>query len=173
MTITSRDIVEILKTARELGYKEFRLELEGLQLSASSEARASDRGVPASLAGSPPPALTLPVSSPGAPAASPAAPVASPSMASTGAAQAPREGLVVVSAPMSGTFYRSPAPGEPPFVEVGSRVEAGDVICIIEVMKLFNSIRAGTAGVITEIAVGNEGAVVAGQPVIWIKPSDA
>lgn len=74
---------------------------------------------------------------------------------------------------MSGTFYRSPAPGEPPFVEVGSRVEVSDVICIIEVMKLFNSIRAGTAGVITEIAVDNEGAVVAGQPVIWIKPSNA
>lgn len=169
MTITSRDIVEVLKTARELGYKEFQLEIEGLRLSASSAVRSSDKVALAYLGGAP----DAPTSSPGIPAHGLAAPVTSLSTLSAAGTPTSRDGLVAVNAPMSGTFYRSAAPGEPPFVEIGSRVKAGDIICIIEVMKLFNSIRAGTAGLIAEIAVGNEGAVVAGQPVIWIKPTNA
>jgi acetyl-CoA carboxylase biotin carboxyl carrier protein len=162
--LTSRDIVEVLKTAHELGYREFQLEFEGLQLSASTAVRASDKAAPVFAGGAaaaPAPAPATP--SPPARAASPSAPSASPS----------REGLIAVNAPMSGTFYRSPSPGAPPFVEVGSSVQASDIICIIEVMKLFNSIRAGIAGVIADIAVDNDGGVVAGQPVIWIKPAKA
>lgn len=159
MKITSRDIVDVLKTARELGYREFQLEFEGLRLSASTTVRANERVLSGSAV---PASVVLPPA---------AAEIASPSTPPSSAVLASREGLIAVSAPMSGTFYRSSSPGAPPFVEVGSRVQAGDVICIIEVMKLFNSIRAGTAGVIAEIAVANEGAVVAGQPVIWIKPA--
>jgi acetyl-CoA carboxylase biotin carboxyl carrier protein len=65
------------------------------------------------------------------------------------------EGEVAVRAPMLGTFYRAPAPGAPPFVEVGQRVRAKDTVCIIEVMKLFNSIEAGVDGVVTRILVEN------------------
>jgi acetyl-CoA carboxylase biotin carboxyl carrier protein len=56
---------------------------------------------------------------------------------------------------MLGTFYRAPAPGEQPFVEVGQEVKAEDTVCIIEVMKLFNSIKAGVAGRVAEIRAEN------------------
>jgi acetyl-CoA carboxylase biotin carboxyl carrier protein len=75
-----------------------------------------------------------------------------------------------VRAPMVGTFYRAPAPGAPPFVEVGSKVEAGTVVGIIEVMKLMNQIEAGVSGVVKEVLVGNAQAVEHGQPLMLIDP---
>ena len=65
------------------------------------------------------------------------------------------EGEVAIRAPMLGTFYRSPAPGDPPFVEIGERVQADDTVCLIEVMKLFSSIKAGVDGVVSRILVEN------------------
>jgi acetyl-CoA carboxylase biotin carboxyl carrier protein len=65
------------------------------------------------------------------------------------------EGEVAISAPMLGTFYRSPAPGDPAFVETGKRVQADDTVCLIEVMKLFSSIKAGVDGVVSRILVEN------------------
>jgi len=65
----------------------------------------------------------------------------------------------VIASPMLGTFYRAPAPGEAPFVDVGARVEPDTIVGIIEVMKMMNSIHAGVAGTIAEICVEN------GQPV--------
>jgi acetyl-CoA carboxylase biotin carboxyl carrier protein len=62
---------------------------------------------------------------------------------------------VAIVAPMLGTFYRAPAPGDPPFVEVGTRVEPDTIVGIIEVMKMMNSVAAGVAGVIAEIHVAN------------------
>jgi len=62
---------------------------------------------------------------------------------------APKE--FAIRAPMQGTFYRSPAPGSPPFVEIGQAVQAGDTVCLIEVMKLFSSINAGVDGVVRTI----------------------
>ena len=64
-------------------------------------------------------------------------------------------GLVAVRAPLPGTFYRAPRPGAAPFVEVGSRVGADTVVGIVETMKLFNSVSAGTAGTVAEICLGN------------------
>jgi len=63
--------------------------------------------------------------------------------------------LVAVRAPLPGTFYRAPRPGAAPFVEVGSRVGADTVVGIVETMKLFNSVSAGTAGTVAEICLGN------------------
>ena len=77
---------------------------------------------------------------------------------------------IVIKAPMVGTFYRSPAPGEPPFVEIGEEVEPDTVICIIEVMKLMNSISAGSSGTIKEILVDNAEPVEFGQPLVVIEP---
>jgi acetyl-CoA carboxylase biotin carboxyl carrier protein len=65
------------------------------------------------------------------------------------------EGELAVRAPMLGTFYRAQAPGAPPFVEVGQRVRADDTVCLIEVMKLFNSVKAGVDGVVTQILAEN------------------
>ena len=75
-------------------------------------------------------------------------------------------GEVAVRAPMLGTFYRAASPGAPAFVEVGQRVKADDVVCLIEVMKLFNSIKAGVDGVVTKILVDNGKLVEFDQPLI-------
>jgi acetyl-CoA carboxylase biotin carboxyl carrier protein len=65
------------------------------------------------------------------------------------------DGLVEITAPLPGVFYRSPRPGAAPFVEVGDRVQPETVVAIIETMKLMNSVTAGIAGTIAEIAIGN------------------
>ncbi|MFZ5632173.1 MAG: acetyl-CoA carboxylase biotin carboxyl carrier protein [Bacillota bacterium] len=77
---------------------------------------------------------------------------------------------VPVKAPMVGTFYRAPAPGEPPFVEVGSKVKEDDIIGIIDVMKLMNTIKAGQKGIVREICVENEQMVEYDQVLIIIDP---
>lgn len=75
----------------------------------------------------------------------------------------------VTSAPNLGTFYRSPKPGSPPFVEVGQRVEAGDELCLVEVMKLFTSVRAECGGTVRHIAVSDAELVETGQALMYIE----
>ena len=79
-------------------------------------------------------------------------------------------GSVLVRAPMVGTFYRAPAPGAAPFVEVGQHVQPDATVCIIEVMKLMNSIAAETRGVVTEILVEDGKHVEYGQVLVVIRP---
>lgn len=74
----------------------------------------------------------------------------------------------IVKSPMVGTFYRSSAPGSPPYVEVGSMVKDGDTLCIIEAMKLLNEIDADASGVIKQILVENGQPVEFGQPLFVI-----
>jgi acetyl-CoA carboxylase biotin carboxyl carrier protein len=81
------------------------------------------------------------------------------------------DGATLIKAPMLGTFYRSPKPGAPPFVEVGQSVNEDDVVCIIEVMKLFNTVKAGVRGQITKILAGNGQMVEFQQPLFLIKPA--
>ncbi len=95
-----------------------------------------------------------------------AAPVAA-AVPAAPAAPAEPEGHVVKS-PMVGTFYRASAPGNPPFVEIGSSVKAGDTLCIIEAMKLLNEIDADASGVIKQILVENGQPVEFGQPLFVI-----
>ncbi len=77
-------------------------------------------------------------------------------------------GEIAVRAPMLGAFYRAASPGAPPFVEIGQRVRADDVVCLIEVMKLFNSIKAGADGVVTKILAENSKLVEFDQPIIVV-----
>lgn len=79
-----------------------------------------------------------------------AAPIAVPKVASVAV-----DGLIDIRTPLLGTFYRSPKPGSPPFVEVGSRVEKNTVVAIVETMKLMNSVYAGVCGTIVEICLGD------------------
>ena len=78
-------------------------------------------------------------------------------------------GLVVVRAPLPGTFYRAPRPGAAPFVEVGSRVGADTVIGIVETMKLMNSVPAGVAGVVAEFCVANAEFAAQGAALLRIR----
>jgi len=79
------------------------------------------------------------------------------------------EGVMAVAAPMLGTFYRTPSPGEKPFVEQGDKVSPDDTVCLVEVMKLFNSVKAGMAGTVEQILVENGTLVEYGQPLILIR----
>ena len=92
-----------------------------------------------------------------------AAPVAAP-VAAAEAPSAPKLNGTVVKSPMVGTFYRTPAPTSPAFVEVGQTVKKGDTICIVEAMKMMNHIEAEVSGVIESILVEN------GQPVEYDQP---
>ncbi|NMX53586.1 acetyl-CoA carboxylase biotin carboxyl carrier protein [Pseudomonas veronii] len=96
-------------------------------------------------------------------APAPAAPVAAAPVAAAEPA-APKLNGFVAKSPMVGTFYRTPAPGSPAFVEVGKTVKEGDTICIVEAMKMMNHITAEKAGVIESILVEN------GQPVEYDQP---
>jgi acetyl-CoA carboxylase biotin carboxyl carrier protein len=100
-------------------------------------------------------------------AGAPAAAIAPPRAAPTPVP----EGMVAIRAPMLGTFYRAPAPGEKPFVEEGQQVRADDTVCLIEVMKLFNTIRAGVDGEVVKIIAENGSLVEFDQPLIFIAPS--
>lgn len=79
---------------------------------------------------------------------------------------------VPVRAPCLGTFYRAPKPGSPPFVAIGQRVTADTEVCIVEVMKLFTTVRAGVAGTVREVLVKDSELVEFDQPLIVIEPND-
>jgi acetyl-CoA carboxylase biotin carboxyl carrier protein len=100
-----------------------------------------------------------------APAPAAAAPTAAPAPTATAPAAATGH---TVKSPMVGTFYLSPSPGSPVFVEVGKQVKVGDVICIIEAMKMMNQIEADKAGVIEAILVADGSPVEFDQPLVII-----
>ena len=100
-----------------------------------------------------------------------AAPAAAASPSPPPAAAASRGDLVEVKAPMVGTFYRSPAPGEAPFVEVGSKISNGQAVCILEAMKLMNELEAEISGEVVEILVENGTPVEYNQVLMLVRPS--
>ncbi|MFM7472094.1 MAG: acetyl-CoA carboxylase biotin carboxyl carrier protein [Nodosilinea sp. LVE1205-7] len=79
--------------------------------------------------------------------------------------------LTPITSPMVGTFYRSPAPDEPPFVETGDRIRSGQTVCIIEAMKLMNELEAEVAGEVVEILVNNGEPIEFGQTLMLVRPS--
>ncbi|MFC4253744.1 acetyl-CoA carboxylase biotin carboxyl carrier protein [Sinimarinibacterium flocculans] len=104
------------------------------------------------------------------PAAVAPPPAAAPAAAAPKAAEASKpDTRHVVRAPMVGTFYRAPSPGAKAFVEVGQTVKSGQVLCIIEAMKMLNQIESDKAGVVVEILVDNESPVEFDQPLFVIE----
>jgi acetyl-CoA carboxylase biotin carboxyl carrier protein len=83
---------------------------------------------------------------------------------------APEEGLHMVKSPIVGTFYESPSPGSPPFVKVGEMVEAGQVLCIVEAMKLMNEIEADASGELMKKLANNGQPIEYGQELFVIRP---
>ena len=86
------------------------------------------------------------------------------------AVPAARADLVEVTAPMVGTFYRAPAPGEPSFVEIGNRIGVGQTVCILEAMKLMNELESEVSGEVIEILVENGTPVEFGEVLMRVKP---
>jgi len=155
-------IKQILDLVREHDLAEFEIEHEGLRLKVRKDANGSHLvTLPA-----PPAPLVLP---PSTASPSPAAPApAAPSMAAADASDAEIE-LAVVKSPIVGTFYRSSEPGAASFVEIGSTVKKGDVLCIIEAMKLMNEIDSEYDGEIVNIYVENGQAVQYGERLFAIR----
>lgn len=103
----------------------------------------------------------------------PTAPVATPAAPTTTEA-APAEvasNLITIKSPIIGTFYRKPAPDKPAFIEVGSNIKSGDVICVVEAMKLFNEIESEISGKIVKVLVDDSSPVEFDQPLFLVDPS--
>lgn len=162
MELSKDDVFKIIQLIEESGYDDVRLEIGDFKLHVQKHAGGGPAAVEVPRRGEPPPA----------PAAAPAAADAARTSASArnGAQESIPDGAVIVRAPMLGTFYRAPSPGERPFVEVGDKVAPDDTVCLVEVMKLFNSIKAGVAGTVVEILAQNAAMVEHGQPLMVIAP---
>jgi acetyl-CoA carboxylase biotin carboxyl carrier protein len=167
MALSAEDISEILEIIDAAGPGEVRIQTDGfsLQVAIGQHATLSNRaGAEAPLA---------PVAPVPAGAAGPRAEAGPAASAPTGAeAEAePAEELQTIASPMLGTFYRSDSPGAPPFVEVGSLVEADTVVCIIEVMKMMNSVVAGVAGRVAEVCAEGGKLVEYDEPLFRVEPA--
>jgi acetyl-CoA carboxylase biotin carboxyl carrier protein len=164
MDLTEDEVLEILKLIEQSEFDYFQLEQGELKLTV-----ARNGYVPA---GDAPATVTAPAARPAA--AFPATEPVAPPPAAPGAAAAPEsaadEGLVPVAAPMVGTFYAAPSPEDPPYVTVGARVEAGATLGLIEVMKVFTSIKAEASGVVEQILINNAQFVEYGQTLFRIRP---
>jgi acetyl-CoA carboxylase biotin carboxyl carrier protein len=159
-----KEIKGIIDLMRKNGLSEFEYEKDGTKI----RIRRGPDGEPQVIASSPgliPAPAVLPVS-----AAVPVA-VAPPASIPAAAAAAPAAStLPSINSPMVGTFYSSPAPDAPPYVEVGAMVNAETVVCIIEAMKVMNEIKAEMSGTIVEILAESGKPVEFGKPLFRIKP---
>nr|ASZ00179.1 biotin carboxyl carrier protein subunit [Hypseocharis bilobata] len=118
---------------------------------------------------SPPPSAATPPAPP-APAAAPPAATPPPAPTASSPPSAASSSHPPFKCPMAGTFYRSPGPGEPPFVKVGDQVQKGQVLCIVEAMKLMNEIEADKSGKIVEVLLEDGKPVSVGTPLFVIAP---
>lgn len=108
---------------------------------------------------------------PSTPAAAPTSPAAPAPAPAAPAAQSWPEDATVIVAPYLGTFYRSPKPGAPAFVEIGQPVTADTELCLVEVMKLFTSVRAGVDGIVHAVLASDGQLVEADQPLVVLTPA--
>jgi acetyl-CoA carboxylase biotin carboxyl carrier protein len=170
MSLTFKEASEILKIIDASECEEVVLELEGTRLVVRRGSAVQGAGVASaapSTAPGPAPAAAPQVS------ALPAAPLPTPTSATSGSAAHASEDIAgeQVRAPMVGTLYRRPSPDDPPFVEVGSAVKAGDPLCLIEVMKLFTTIEAPCDGVVKAISIDDGQGVEFDQLLFVVAPN--
>lgn len=176
--LTHHDVERILGIVDRLNDIEVRIEMDGMKLHVRKFGDASRAVASPVIAPPPSPSQAQPQSQlegpafppPAVPDARPvqdAAPISAPATsASSGPPAASEPGLVEVRAPMLGRLFRASSPSEPPYVEVGSKVLAEDTVCMLEVMKLFNTVKAGVSGTIVEILAEN-GAMIEHDAVLF------
>jgi acetyl-CoA carboxylase biotin carboxyl carrier protein len=151
-----KELRELIEVVSRSSVSEFELEREGLKL------RIVKGG----------PALAQVLSSPTAPGPGPAEPTAGQvgSPVAAGPPAAEEAGLFALPSPIVGTFYRAPSPGASPFVEVGAKVKKGQVLCIVEAMKLMNEIESEMDAEVVEILVANGQPVEYGEILFKLRP---
>ncbi len=153
------DLKEILRILEEQDITEFELEQDGVKLRVC---RVSTVAPTRPLLSDPAEAPAMPTTVAPAAAQASGGPVAEPAPVTEG---------TIIKSPIVGTFYRSPDPNSQPFVAVGDRVKVGQVLCIIEAMKLMNEIEAEIAGEVLKIHVENGQAVQYGDPLFTVRPA--
>ena len=164
MELSEDDVLHILKLIDESKFDYFQLEVGELKITVS-------KGEPIPLNSAPQQAAAAPA--PAAPAVSPKPSAAAPAAQAQPVnveARAAAEGLLTVTAPLLGTFYVAPEPGAPPFTQIGAHVTEDTTVGLIEVMKVFNSVRAGVKGTIVEAVAQNGQFVEYGQALFLVKP---
>ena len=162
MELTEDDVLHILKLIDESHFDYFQLEVGELKITVS-------KGDPIPVAAAPQTGIAPPTPAPPAPK-----PAVTPAPA-TAASQAAKpvtvpEGMLSITAPLLGTFYVAPEPGSPPFVKVGQAITEDTTVGLIEVMKVFNSVRATVKGTIADVVVQNGQFVEFGQILFIVKP---
>ena len=159
MELTEDDVLEILKLFEQSKFDFLHLEQGERKITVSKGGFVPGRteAVPA--------AAKVVAAAPSIASSAPPAPRSPPAEASAAV-----EGLVPVTAPMVGKFYAAPSPSDPPYVEKGTKVAAGATVGLIEVMKVFASIKTETSGVIERILVTNGQFVEFGQTLFWLRP---
>ncbi len=173
MELTHEDVAAILDLIQRADVEYLEVEVGGTRIVAARTGTTTAARGAAAPAAAPPPApapVAAPVTPPPAPVAAPPAAAAPPPPAPAPVAPV-ADDLLVVPAPMVGVFYRAPEPGAPPFVEVGSRVEAGATLGLVEVMKMFNSVTAPAGGEVVQVLAGNDEFVEYGQPLFRLRPA--
>lgn len=148
-------IRELVRVAEESGVGEIVVEEEGVRIAVRMPGAA--------------PTEAAPVAAPSPVAAVAPSPVAEPAAATSDDVERPAN-WYAVTAPMVGTFYTSPAPGEPPFVKVGDEVAANQTLCIVEAMKLMNEITAEEMGTVREVCLEDASPVEFGTVLFYIEP---
>jgi acetyl-CoA carboxylase biotin carboxyl carrier protein len=154
------ELKEILRVLDERRIAEFELEKEGIKLRVRKAVEAPAAG----------PALPVPPAQVSV-GLQPAGPAPVPTAEGPAQAEEGDDGLTKVNSPIVGTFYRAPAPNAAPFVEVGDRVKVGQVLCIVEAMKLMNEIESELAGEVVKIHVENAQPVQYGEVLFSIRPA--
>jgi acetyl-CoA carboxylase biotin carboxyl carrier protein len=152
MTLTAKDVAEIMRLLESSSFDSLSLEIDGVKLNLQ---RGSTSPVQQPVAAQQPSAQSQPQ------AVHSAVRKAKP---------ASEPGLAEVASPLLGIFYRAPKPGEPPFVEVGAKVADDTVVGIIEVMKLMNTVRAGVRGEVVEILAENGALVEYDEILLRVRP---
>lgn len=167
--MNQKELKELIEFLIEKDIAEFDLERGDVKVrikrGSATAASASDARFFTVHAAPPPAAEMGSVPVPGTATAPPGAP---PTAAER--TPAPEEGLHIVRSPIVGTFYESPSPGSPPFVKPGDIVEAGQILCIVEAMKLMNEIESDVAGEIVKKLVANNAPIEYGQELFAIRP---
>ena len=165
--MTPKELKQILQALVEHGVSELTLETPDYKLTVRRGGEVQMVAVPQVMAAPVPAQAPAPVPAP-ASAPAPAPAEAAPAPEAPKADECP--GCVEIRAPIVGTFYRAPAPDAPPYVKEGDRVEKGQVLCIIEAMKLMNEIESEVSGIVRKILVENGEPVEYGQPLFLIQP---
>ncbi|MCL6266550.1 acetyl-CoA carboxylase biotin carboxyl carrier protein [Flagellimonas myxillae] len=160
-----KEIQSLIKFVAKSGASEVKLEMEDVKITirTGSSSATPETTIVQQIPMAQAPAMPV--------APAPAAPEAPAPAASSPESAADDSKYITIKSPIIGTFYRKPAPDKPAFVEVGSTISQGDVLCVIEAMKLFNDIESEVSGKIVKVLVEDSSPVEFDQPLFLVDPS--